>query len=302
MSAASLPSLPRLLVTGASGFLGWHLCRRARQQWQVQGTYCNHPVELPGVELHQIDLTKKSAVQHWLQRLRPEAVIHTAAFSKPNQCEQNPELSYAVNVQTTATLAEFCGKHQIPFVFTSTEQVFDGQSAPYSEAEPPSPINTYGRHKVDAEGLLQQRHSQAAICRMPLMYGPPSPAAESFVQGFIRTLAARQPLSLFVDEYRCPAYVEDAADGLLLALARGKGIFHMGGPERISRYEFGLLLAQVFDLDAAFITPCRQADVPMPAVRPGDLSTRNERAIALGYRPRTVQQGLIATKEFQLPR
>lgn len=292
-------SLPCLLVTGASGFLGWHLCRQAQKKWQVHGTYRQHPVNIPGVQPHAVDLTQRAAVQNWLQQFQPHGVIHTAALSKPNDCEQYPDLSYAVNVEATRTLAEYCGERQIPFVFTSTEQVFDGESAPYGESDPPTPISIYGRHKVEAEQQIQQVHPQAAICRMPLMYGPPSPTTESFVQGFIRILEAEKPLTLFVDEYRTPAYVEDAAEGLLLALEKGSGTLHLGGPERINRYEFGLLLAEIFGLNPVFITPCHRADVPMPAPRPADLTTSNERAVALGYQPRNVRAGLTAMKHFK---
>lgn len=294
------PSPPRLLVTGASGFLGWHLCRLAQNRYQVHGTYHSHPVDLPGVNLHAIDLTQREPVQTWLRQLQPDAIIHTAALSKPNHCEQNPDLSRRVNVDVTRTLAEFCRDYQIPLVFTSTEQVFDGKSAPYSETDPVGPTNLYGHHKVEAEHLIQQLCPQAVICRMPLMYGPPTPAAASFVDGFIHTLAAQQPLSLFVDEYRTPAYVEDAAEGLLLALEKGTGVLHLGGPERISRYDFGLVLAEVFNLDSTFITPCHQADVPMAAARPGDVSTQNQRAALLGYRPRTVREGLVQTRDYTL--
>jgi len=294
-------TLRRLLVTGASGFLGWHLCRLSLGKWQVHGTYHRHPVHLAGATLHAIDLTQRSAVLAWLDQLQPDAIIHTAALSKPNQCELNPDLSHSINVGATQTLAEFCGQRQIPFVFTSTEQVFDGQSAPYRETDPPHPVNVYGRHKVEAERLIQSIHPWAVICRMPLMYGPPGPIAESFVQGFIRTLSDARPLSLFVDEYRTPAYGDDAAAGLLLALEKGSGILHLGGPERMSRYEFGLLLAQVFDLDPTLIAACRQADVPMAALRPGDLSCRNQRAVALGYLPRTIRAGLTHMKYLSLP-
>lgn len=83
----------------------------------------------------------------------------------------------------------------------------------------------------------------------------------------------------------------------MLALEKGTGILHLGGPERISRYEFGLLLAQVFELDPNPIVPCQQADVAMAAARPADLTTHNERATAIGYSPRDVRAGLIALRQ-----
>lgn len=289
----------RLLITGASGFLGWHLCRLAQTSWRVDGTYHHHPVALPGVTLHPIDLTKTRVVQDCLQTLAPDAVIHTAALSQPNRCEQQPDLSYAVNVEATRILAQFCGDRQIPFVFTSTDQVFNGEAAPYRESDPPQPINRYGRHKAEAEQIIQTVHPQAVICRLPLLYGPPTPTAECFLQGFMRTLESGQPLQLFMDEFRTPVYVEDAAQGLLLALAKGSGLLHLGGVERLNRYEFGLRMADCLGLDKTLIMPSRRADVPMAAARPADVCSDSRRAYALGYRPRSVAVGLEAVKHWE---
>ncbi|PZU96822.1 MAG: NAD(P)-dependent oxidoreductase [Leptolyngbya sp.] len=288
----------RLLITGASGFLGWHLARAAQATWQVGGTYHRHAPPLPGVKLHCIDLTDAIALKDWLVQVASDAVIHTAALSQPNRCEQEPDLSRAMNVEATRVLAQFCGERQIPFVFTSTDQVFDGHAAPYDETSPPSPISVYGRHKVKAEAIIQSAHPTAAICRLPLLYGPPSPTAECFLQGFLRRLEAGQPLHLFTDEFRTPAYVEDAAAGLLLALEQSSGLLHLGGPERLSRYDFGLHLAEVFGFDKTLLLPSKQADVAMPAARPADVSSSSQRAIDLGYRPRGVVAGLRATQAW----
>lgn len=301
MAHPSLPSSPRLLITGASGFLGWHLCRAAQATWQVEGTYHRHTPSLPGVTLHHLDLTNASLVKPWLESLAPNAVIHTAALSQPNRCEQEPEHSYAMNVEATRTLATFCAQHQIPFVFTSTDQVFNGQAAPYSETAIPTPINRYGQHKAEAEALIQALHPTAAICRIPLLYGPASPTAECFLQGFLRTLEAGQPLHLFTDEFRTPAYVEDAADGLLLALENATGLLHLGGPERLSRYDFGRRMAEVFGLDQGLLLPSKQAEVTMAAPRPADVSSNSQKAFALGYRPRGIVAGLRAVKEWHQP-
>lgn len=305
------PTSPRrrLLITGVSGFLGWHLARAAQATWRVEGTYHRHRPSLPGVTLHAIDLTDAEAMASWLRPLAPDAVIHTAALSQPNRCEQEPELSYAMNVEATRRLAQFCAdsetsrcaNRQIPLVFTSTDQVFDGQTPPYSETSTPNPINVYGCHKVEAEALIQMLHPGAVICRLPLLYGPASPTADCFVQEFLRTLRAGQPLRLFTDEFRTPAYVEDVAVGLLLALENATGLLHLGGPERLSRYDFGLRLVEVFGLNPALVVPSKQADVTMAARRPADVSSSGQRALALGYRPRGVVAGLRATHAWPRP-
>lgn len=245
-----------------------------------------------------MDLTDRQAAERLLEQLQPDAVIHTAAQSKPNACETDP-LAYAINVEATETLARWCANHQIPMVFTSTEQVFDGTAAPYSETSPPNPINRYGAQKVKAEETLLQIHPNALVCRLPLLYGATTPNAESFVQGFLRRLQ-QGSLQLFVDEYRTPAMAEDVALGLLLGLEKATGILHLGGPERISRYSFGRLMAEIFQLPEQGIVPVKQVDVAMAALRPADVSTDSSKAFALGYTPRSPRQGLLAIANRQL--
>lgn len=116
-----------LLITGASGFLGEPLCRLAQSQWQVKGIYHRHPLNADDANFQSLDLTDTQAVTDWFQTHRPDGVIHTAALSKPNHCEKAPELSYRVNVAASETLATLCRDCSIPFVFTSTDQVFDGR-------------------------------------------------------------------------------------------------------------------------------------------------------------------------------
>ena len=83
--------MQKLLVTGASGFLGWNLCQTARADWEVHGTYSVHPIEIPDVRLHAIDLTDLATVDRTISEIAPDAVIHTAAASQPNFCQNNPE-------------------------------------------------------------------------------------------------------------------------------------------------------------------------------------------------------------------
>ncbi|NJN23538.1 MAG: sugar nucleotide-binding protein [Acaryochloridaceae cyanobacterium RL_2_7] len=138
----------KLLITGASGFLGWYLCRLAVSLgWDVHGTSYTKAHGLDFVTWHHLDLTDEKAVVSLMHTLQPDAVIHAAAMGRPNDCQTDPEGSYAINVEATAHLARLCQALERKLVFISTEQVFDGEHPPYQETDPVSPINLYGEHK-----------------------------------------------------------------------------------------------------------------------------------------------------------
>ncbi|MEL6438173.1 MAG: SDR family oxidoreductase [Cyanobacteria bacterium J06621_8] len=285
--------MKKLLVTGASGFLGWNLCQIAQAAWEVYGTYFSHEVKIPSAALFQVDLRDFGALDQLFQRVQPDAVIHGAAASKPNFCQTNPEESYKINVGVAVNVARLCGESRIPLAFTSTDLVFDGRNAPYKESDRISPINYYGEHKAIAEQKMQEIYPAVAICRMPLMFGAPSPVAGSMIQGMIANLEAGKTLNLFTDEFRTPASASAASGGLLLAIEkRVSGIWHLGGKEIISRYDFGSLLAEVFELPSGLIKPVKQADVKMIAPRSPDTSLDSSKAFALGYQPLSLREEL----------
>ena len=287
--------MKKLLVTGASGFLGWNLCQLATKTWEVYGTYFSQKVTIPNVNTFKVDLRDYKAIAELFQTIKPDAVIHTAAASKPNFCQTNPEESYSINVTASINIARLCSEHDIHCAFTSTDLVFDGENPFYSEEDPVSPICYYGEQKVTAEAKMSEITEAIALCRMPLMFGRASPVAASFLQGMIDHLKAGKKVNLFVDEFRTPASASAASSGLLLAIDKEvRGKLHLGGKERISRYEFGLLLADIGKIPQELIQGGKQADVDMVAKRSPDTSLDSRKAFALGYKPLSIREELTA--------
>ena len=290
---ATISGMRKLLVTGASGFLGWNLCRLAAEQWDVTGVYCRHPVAPDRIRVIRADLTEPRDISRMFDLVRPEAVIHAAADAFPNDCERHPDASFCINVEAAERLARYSAERGLPFVFISSDLVFDGTRAPYAEQAPLSPVNVYGSQKAEAERRVDALHPNATICRMPLMFGDPGPCAETFIQPNLRALAEGKPQDLFVDEFRTPVSGDAAAEGILMLLEREvRGLVHLGGEERISRYDFGLLLADVFGYSPDCLVSVRQAGVRMAAARPPDVSLDSSMAFSLGYSPGSLRNQL----------
>jgi dTDP-4-dehydrorhamnose reductase len=286
--------MKRLFVTGASGFLGWNVCRAAAAGagWNVHGAYLSHPLTIDAVTLIRLDLQDPLAVQGALEKIRPDAVVHCAAMPDPNICEQRPGDSYNVNVQASIALAAACGRKGISLVYTSTDLVFDGEHAPYRETDPQGPLSVYGRHKAVAEKGMREAYCGVTICRTPVMFGDPGPCSKSFIQPQIAALRQGKQVKYFCDEVRTPVSGKTAAQGLLMGIEHPGETLHLGGPQCISRYEFGLLLCAAIGAPASLAVPVPLTQNTAPAPRPRDVSLVSDKAFALGYAPKPLEEQL----------
>ncbi|NOX96618.1 MAG: NAD(P)-dependent oxidoreductase [Nitrospirae bacterium] len=288
----------RLLVTGASGFLGWNICTVTSKTWKVFGTAFSTPATIPNVNIVNVDLTDFRALKRLFHDVRPDAVIHAAAAANPNFCQTHRTESYKINVDTSFNIAGLCADGNIPCVFVSTDLVFDGLNPPYRETDPVCPVNVYGEQKVSAEEKIRKSFPRTVVCRMPLMFGHSGTTSTSFLQPMLRAMRKGRELHLFTDEFRTPISAKTAVSGLLLALRKTPDILHLGGNERISRYDFGRLVAGVFRIENAKLTPCREKDIVMAAPRPPDVSLDNSKASRLGFSPLPLEKELQELKDF----
>ncbi|UFP96038.1 dTDP-4-dehydrorhamnose reductase family protein [Gloeobacter morelensis] len=275
----------RLLITGASGLLGFQVARRALQSaWEVVGTISRHRCPLP-IEQPQLDLASEdlSGLAAFVGQYRPDALVHCAAMSEAAQCEANPTAALRVNVAATEALALAADRIGCRFVFISTDLVFDGRGAPYCEESLPSPLGCYGRTKMAAEErVLKLGGGGALVLRTSLLLGPSPSGARSVEERLAAQLAAGKQANLFTDEFRSPVYAPDLAVALLELVEAGQsGLLHLGGPERLSRYALGMLLADHFGWDTRLILAASGRDYPSTPPRPSDVSLDSRRAYAL---------------------
>lgn len=293
---------PHLLITGASGFLGSWLCEAAQTQWQVTGLYNRKPGSDAAVNWVQANLCELEKLDALITRLQPQAIIHLAAISNTPHCEAYPAETAKLNVDVAIAIAQTCAQRQIPFIFTSSDLVFDGENSPYKEDAPVNPHTVYGQQKAQAEAGIMAAWPEAIVARMPLMFGPsnvdPSKTApNNFMTRLLEALQAGEPITLFHDEIRNPLSAKVAAQGLLLALdlamnQRHRGLLHLGGPQAVSRYDLGLMLAKAQGYDPSHLQACSQNDVAFSTARPKNVCTDSTLAHSLGFNPPSLAEQL----------
>ena len=301
---------PKLLITGATGLLGSHILRAAQEHWHPVGTYHRTTRRqaqyfFGNIDHGRIDLGDYSETKVMIADVQPAAVIHTAAITDLDYCQKYPDESLRINLNAAIDLAALCGDSEIPFLFTSTDLVFDGSSAPYTEDDPPTPINIFGEHRALAEEGILAAYADAVIARLPLLIGYASLGRESFYHKLVSAFRGEREVTLFGDEIRTPVGAAVAAHGLLKIAGSGfeddvniaeidrvVDRLHLGGRDQVSLYELGLLTLRILGLNEQLAVPISVLDsytgslqTVFLAARSANVALDSTRAYELGYDP-----------------
>jgi dTDP-4-dehydrorhamnose reductase len=290
-----------LVVTGASGLLGASVMRSAIDAGEETVGICRrHVARDPAMRIVSLDLTDVPATRKLLSDLRPEAIVHCAAATDVDWCEDNPKLAEAINVQASAVLAETAASLKARFVYVSTDAVFDGHNGGYAETDNPAPLNVYARTKLAGERETAQRHPSSTIVRVNI-YGWNAQNKQSLAEWILNRLESGKEVPGFVDVFFTPILVNDLVAVLIAMLQQElTGLYHVVGSERISKYEFARRVATTFGFDPARVTSCQVQDMKLKARRPLDISLNSEKIkIALGRLMPDVDSGLRAFRELR---
>jgi dTDP-4-dehydrorhamnose reductase len=275
--------MARLLITGAGGMLGVSLVLEARATGhQAIAVDCGHPVFHQGVETVVADLAAPGAAQAVLAAARPDWVIHCAAATSVDGCEADPALALRLNRDMAGQVALAARAVGARLAHISTDAVFDGERGGYAEEDEPHPVNVYGKSKREGELAVLAEDVRALVVRTNI-YGWNAQAKQSLAEWFLCRLEAGERCPGFADVWFTPILVNDLAPLLLKMLEVGlRGIYHVGGGECLSKYEFGVRLAEVFGLDASLIQPVEVGATGLQAKRPSRLcldGSKIERAL-----------------------
>jgi dTDP-4-dehydrorhamnose reductase len=255
---------PRLLIIGASGFVGSRWAQTAAERFEVTCA-ARHPLDEPG--WLAIDITTAESVRAAFDEAQPEWVTLLAALSDIDRCQREPALAETINVDGAVHVAAECARRGARLLYTSTDAVFDGTKAPYSEDDPPTPPNWYGQTKARAERAIAQRLPSATIVRPSLVLGTSAyGVGNSYLEKVIANLHAGNPIISPTYEYRNPIDVGTLCEYFAeLAQLDGRGIFQVGASDKISRYDLARAIAEQLGCDPLLIVP--QID-PVPGRAP----------------------------------
>lgn len=288
----------KILYTGSNGLLGQKISAATTaysdHAFLATARGENRTINLGSAKYASMDITNAEEVMKVVREFKPDVIIHGAAMTHVDQCEQNKELAYQLNVvgtQNMADAAEFIGAH---LVHISTDFIFDGKEGPYDESGIPNPLSYYGETKLEAENIVQAL-DHWSILRTVLVIGMAEDLSRSNIVLWAKgALEKGQAINVVDDQFRTPTLAEDLAQGALLAATqKAQGVFNISGPDFMSIYELVGHVAAHFGLSMDAVTRVDSTTLNQPAKRPPRTGFDITKAkTELGFKPHTFSEAL----------
>lgn len=265
--------MKRLFITGGSGLLGSKFKAIAGDNYEIIKTYNRNPRE----NAVKLDIANKKDVLNKISSLNPELVVHSAALTNVDYCEEHPEEAHQINTEGTLNMVEACEKVDARLIYVSTDFVFDGKKGLYKEEDETNPLGYYALSKLKGEEYVQNSSLNYAIARVSVLYG--WHRRQNFVTWVINQLKDLNQINVVTDQYNSPTLADNAGEAMIRIFEKNRtGIYHIAGDERISRFDFARNIASVFELDETLINPIESSEFIQKAQRPRDSSLSVEKA------------------------
>ncbi|MFZ5433113.1 MAG: SDR family oxidoreductase [Calditrichota bacterium] len=262
----------RILITGASGFLGSHVAVKLSADHEVLGIVHRTRGHFP-FRTESADLTDDVVVARILSVFNPEIIIHSAAMSRVIECEKNSERAFEVNVNATIRLIRWAEKLHAKLIFISSDQVYSGMRGGYRESDKTGPIGVYGRTKLEAESAVLSSTARHFVVRSNSIVGLSVGWGESFSMRLLNDLRQGHSVRLFEDQYRSPIHIRMLVKIIIAGCYTDiNGLLNAGGPERRSRLDVGYSLLRAYSLPADLIEPVSYQSHPEAGLMTRDTS------------------------------
>jgi len=279
--------------------LGSNIVMAARSRFEVSASYNNNRVEMSGAKFLKADLTDKSQFKQ-IEQFSPDLIIHCAALTNIDICEDDPDEAYRQNVLASRHIAQLADQTGAYLIHISTDAVFDGRAGNYRETDEPNPISVYGKTKLQAEHEVLSIHPSSGIVRTNI-YGWNKRDKFSLAEWMLNKLEKNDELPAFKDIIYSPILVNDLIVQLFaLYDKKFSGTLHLAGGESCSKLEFANVLAEVFALDKSRIKATSIDDLNLRAPRGKNISLDVSRAQELlNTSLPKVREGLMEMKRLR---
>jgi dTDP-4-dehydrorhamnose reductase len=291
----------KILLTGANGLLGQkttEVFARETEHELVLTDLAPKAEEPRKFTYHELDITSKEAVKGFVKTHKPEIIINAAAYTNVDGCETERELSWRVNVDAVKNLIIASRINSSKIIHISTDYIFDGVHGGYDENSTPNPLSFYGKAKLASENALIASGVEFTIIRTMIIYGYGRNVKRNFALWLVDKLGNNEPVTIVDDQYGMPTMVDDLGLALNRIVERERtGIYNVCGSEYISRYDFTLKLADIFNFDRGLVIPVKTSELNQAAARPMNSSFILLKAeTELGLKPLNVRDGLYLLK------
>jgi len=283
----------RLLVTGSSGMLGKALCNRFKDDYEL---YATDITESETPSFNKLDVTSQADVTGIVKQIKPDIVIHAAAYTDVDGCETSEEKAFKVNTDGARNVALALRDLGGILLYISTDYVFDGKKKkPYTEDDQPNPINVYGNSKLEGERAVQEVLNKYVVIRSSWLYGG---GGKNFVDTINKQPFYKEGLKVVSDQVGSPTYTSDLADGVFrlvrCALDRTiEKIYHVTNSGRVSWYDFAKMILKYADIKNASILSVSSEESDRVALRPRMSALDNRRyQKTTGHKLRSFEEAL----------
>ena len=262
----------KVLITGSKGMLGSDLIKvlSAHSAQTCRGRI--HPTssldcEVIGIDLKDVDITKKDEIIKVISDIHPDLVIHTAAYTDVDGCERKKDLAFLINAHGTENICPAVKKLKVPLLYISTDHVFNGEKrSPYIESDIPEPLNIYGKSKLKGEEYVQSLVSDYFIIRTAGLFGK---NRKNFVDTVLRKAREENVLKVVADQIHSPTYTMDLSKEIKrLIKTENYGIYHITNNGECSWYEFAQEILRLSRIKGVKLIPISSDELDLPAKRP----------------------------------
>lgn len=286
----------KLYITGIAGLLGNNIVKKLVNRCEITGVDILD-LAIPNITYEKFSLYETQRLKEHIARVKPDAVIHTAAAVNVDECEENPEWAYKLNEEVTGDITKICKDLAVKLVYISSDAVFDGEDKKlYTETDTVNPLNVYAKTKLGGEKYVLTC-PQNLVFRTNI-YGQNIQDKKSFGEWIVSSLEEGKTLNMFEDIDFSPILVSDLAEIIYKALEADLcGLYHVCATGCISKYEFGMKLKEIFNLHTGNINKAQSEMMHFKARRSKHMGMSNARIRhELGIKIRTPEESI---REFK---